>query len=307
MFYTDRLAGFIVSSAAFVALTDFSRAANRTAQTGTSSYADVFILAPLFSHDSVELPNSQTGLAYIGNTALVRYLQCFGQSGHIVEGRVFPNPIHNTNLSLIYRHINAFLVRGPLPTLLYTLGLAVTFAMVMFLIIAREWWGLGMVAMIFASRLTNIVIARRRIKRYQGGELDRMAYMEILMNRDRWIRLRGMSDDLEAIVSFRRLRDKSTIEGLALSCANLLVLAAAAFAGNISPVGSLTVIGSILSSAALFSLSKSFSRRLQIFGCIVTMDEVATVFERQVERGARDMVERSDLAIGWGLTIHDGV
>ncbi len=284
----------LVSAAAFIALTDFASIASRNAQFGTSSYADVFILAPLFSQTHAEPPHSQTGLKYIHNAALASFLQSFGQPRHIVTLRVDPGPIRYTNLTI------------PLfcAMLFYNLGMLMTADIAAVLFIIQDWWGLGTVAMILVSRWTNIVIARRRIEKsppVKDGRLN--AYAEIFMRGGRWICLCGRKEDIEAVTTSRSLREKSTMEGFAIACTSLLVFAATAFAGNISPVGSWAFIFWVLSSIAFFRLSKLYSRHLEIFDRIVTMDKgAAEPLTRQMDASLRNMVEGNAHAVDCGLT-----
>ncbi|KAK0444711.1 hypothetical protein EV421DRAFT_1799164 [Armillaria borealis] len=291
------------------------------ALTGTSSYMDVLFLAIHFPQEASETNqnefpiSSMTGTFcfLIENSAIVSYMQSIGRAGHLVTVRVSPDPIHNTKLSLTYRRIQSFFVMGIPATMLYLLGPTLTVIAAVFLGVIQEWWGLGVLALLLLSRGINMVIVsrrstRRKVIREPGVEGDRI----IFMSRNRWIRLRGMVDDLRTVTTCQFLRDESTLEGLAVSFAKLLVCLAAALAGNISTVGSLMIVSHLLCSSALLASSKFFSPCLQIFDCVVRVEGEPTRYERRMSDMIAEVIKETrstgtDWAIGMELIVRGTV
>lgn len=318
MFSTSAISRHVsLEVAVLIALVDLFTATVRMGLTGTSSFMDILFLAIHFPQDASEtnqneiLMSSMTGsfCFLIENSAIVSYLQSIGRTGHIVTVRVFPDPIHDTKLPLIHRRIRSFFVTGIPATLLYLLGPTLTVVTVVFLGAIQEWWGLGVLAMLLLSKgITMVIVSRRSTRREMRREPGVEGHRIIFMSQNRWIRLRGMVDDLSTVTTCHLLRNESTLEGLAISLARLLVCLAAALAGNISTVGSLMITCHLLCSSALLASSKFFSPSLRIFDCVMDVEGEPTRYEPRVSDTITEVIKEirstgTDWAIGMELIV----
>ncbi|PBK87644.1 hypothetical protein ARMGADRAFT_997778 [Armillaria gallica] len=279
----------VLQAAGLFVLADLPTVAVRTAVTGTASFLDIFLLAPgMHRQQAVDDINHSgfpttgamtTGYVFrVENPATVSYLQTIGRTGHLVTAHVHPNPSCNEQLPYFNRHLQSFFVAGVPATLLYLLCPTLTVTAMVFLGVIRDLWGLGALTLLLLSRLINIAVARRRL---QGGEVEgRKAVREpgvegdllILLSQDRWVRMQGSVDNLRTVMAYQQLRDESTSEAVAVSVAKLMIPVAAAFAGNISTVGSSMIILLLLSSFALSASSRFLSSCLPIFDCVVRLE-----------------------------------
>ncbi|PBK68166.1 hypothetical protein ARMSODRAFT_958305 [Armillaria solidipes] len=308
----------ILQAAGLFVLADLPTVAARTAVTGTASFLDIFLLAPGMHRQQAvddinhgEFPTTgamTTGYVFrVENPATVSYLQAIGRTGHLVTAHVVPNPSCNEELSCLNRHLQSFFVAGIPATLFYIVGPVLTGVVVALLGVIRDFWGLGVLGLFMLSRLINVgIIKRRSLKGWKGiPEPGVNGDLLILLSQDRWIRLHGSVDDLKTVTAGQWLRDRTMVEGFAISFATLLVYAAVILAFNASTVGSLMIACLLLCSSALLGLCNSLTSCLQMFDCIVRVEEEPIKYERRLYM-ANEMIEksgRSDWAIGMGLIV----
>ncbi|KAG7443747.1 uncharacterized protein BT62DRAFT_902027 [Guyanagaster necrorhizus] len=306
-------------AAGLVALADLSIAAVRTALTGTVSPLDVLLLAPgMHQQQSAEEVNRgefptigaiTTGYVFrVENPATVSYLQRIGRTGHLVTARV-SNPSRDAKLSPHNRLVQSFFVAGVPATLLYLLGPILAVVVLALLAAIRDWWGFWMLGMLIVARAINVIIIRRRSKdskEWKGAPEEGEGDLLILLSQDRWVRLRGSLHDIKTVTAGEWLRDQSTLESFFVALATLLVYMAAALAGNASTMGSLLFDCLLLCSAALLGLiSNSLMPCLQMFDCIIWVEEEPKKYEQRLYM-VNKMIEesrRNDWAIGMGLVI----
>ncbi len=305
-----------LEAAGLVALADLSTVATRTALMGTASYLDALVLAPgMHQQQSAdEVNRGETPITgaitngyifHIENPATVRYLQSIGCTGHLVTAKVSERFPLGDKQSEHNRRIQSFVAAGTRATLLYLLCPVLTIIAFVLLGAIEDWWGFGVLWMLVLARMINVVVIKRRSqkgwkgKKEPGVEGDLL----ILLSQDRWVRLRGLVDDIKAVTAGQWLRDMSDEESFAVAFATLLVYVSAAVAGNASKMGSLLIACLLLCSVALLGLCNAKTECLQMYGCTVRQEGPARHYQQRLEMAA-DLIEtsgQSDWAIGIGL------
>lgn len=80
------------------------------------------------------------------------------------------------------------------------------------------------------------------------------------------VRLRGMSDDLQAITAEAWLRGKTHVDGYLEATAKLLVYIVAALSGNLTQAGAIALMLLLLVSAGLLALSNAHAKSFRMHG-----------------------------------------
>jgi len=288
MFTKSSLKNIRLDASGLIALADLRTIARRTALTGSSSYLDIFFLAPGIhcQQDASEINRGEypvagamtTGYVFrIENQATVAYLQSVGETGHL------------TSVGLVF----------------YSSGLVLTANVAALLCAIHDWWALGVIGMLALARLVNVlVIKRRSTMGWKGAsEQGEQGDLLILLSQDRWVRMQGLVDDLKAVTAGQWLKEPGTLEGFAVSFGTLLVYSSAVLASNTSTTGSLLLACLLLCSAALLGLCNSFTNTLRMFGRTVYKTGKPKHYGRRLLM-AQELVKesgRSDWAIGMGL------
>lgn len=312
MFTKHSIHGIALDSAGLVALADLSTISQRTALTGTATFFDILMLAPGIHRQQAasevnggELPTTgamTSGYVFrIENQGTVSYLQGIGEPGCLVNVHVARRDRQGLHLPL------KLFDGGFAASIPYLIGLLLTPAALITLGIIQDFWAIGVLLMLMGARLMNVVVIRRRsVKGWKGAEEPGVrGDLLILLSQDRWVRMRGLVDDLKEVTAGQWLRDQTTNENFATAFATLLVYVSAALASNASTVGSLIVACLLLSSVGLLGLCNSLTRRLQMFGCIVYQEGPPKRYKRRLEM-AEEMITfsgRNDWAIGMDLIV----
>jgi len=305
MFTKSSLKNIRLDASGLIALADLRTIARRTALTGSSSYLDIFFLAPGIhcQQDASEINRGEypiagamtTGYVFrIENQATVAYLQSVGETGHLTN--VFVSEPCHPSLSDGSRTVGL---------VFYSSGLALTANVVALLCAIHDWWALGVIGMLALARLVNVlVIKRRSTMGWKGAsEQGEQGDLLILLSQDRWVRMQGLVDDIKAVTAGQWLKEPGTLEGFAVSFGTLLVYGSAVLAGNTSTTGSLLLACLLLCSAALLGLCNSFTNTLRMFGRTVYKTGKPKHYGRRLLM-AQELVKesgRSDWAIGMGL------
>ena len=312
MFTTSSISGLSLDAAGLVALADLGTISERTALIGTASYLDVFVLAPGIHRqqdasrvNSGELPITgamTSGYVFrVENQGTVSFLQKIGETGCLVTVRV------TQQVKQKWWFPSGLATSGIPAAILYLLGVLLTPLAVAILGVIRDFWAGGVLLLLMLARLINVVVIRRRTvigwkgAKEEGVEGDLM----ILLSQDRWIRMRGLVDDLKAVTSGQWLRDQTSIEGFATAFATLLVYISAALASNASTVGSLIIACLLLFSVALLGLCNSMTEKLQMFYRTVYKEGEVKRYTRRIDM-AKEFISssgRDDWAIGMGLIV----
>ncbi|KAG8810088.1 hypothetical protein FRC17_003105 [Serendipita sp. 399] len=307
--------GVSLNAAGLVALADLISIAQRTALTGTASYLDILFIAPGIHRQQTasalnggELPATgalTTGYVFrIENQATVSYMQRVGRAGHLVNLVVLP-------LDQRTGSITQFFTTGGIASYLYLLGPALTLLIIVFLSFVGDWWGVSAIGMLILARLLNVIVIKRRsVLGWKGApEPGVRGDLLVLLNQDRWIRIRGLVDDLKTVTSGQWLRDETMVEGFMSSTATLLVFMTAGLAGNASPIGCLLLACLLLTSAGLLGLCNSLTKKLQMFGRVVQTSGEPVAYRRRLDLAEELIKEsgRDDWAIGLGMITVKGM
>jgi hypothetical protein len=132
--------------------------------------------------------------------------------------------------------------------------------------VIRDFWEIGVLGLLTLTRLLNVVVIKRRSTPGWKGAEEKGVRGDLLvtLSQDRWMRMRGLVDDLKAVTAGQWLLDKTTDEGFATGFATLLVYVSAAVAGNASTFGGLLTGSLLLISAALLGLRNSMTKNIRM-------------------------------------------
>jgi len=312
MFATSSISGFSLDSAGLIALADLGTISQRTALIGTGSFLDVLLLVPGIHRqqdasrvNGGELPITgamTSGYVFrVENQGTVSFLQKIGETGCLVTVRV------TQQVKQRWWSPSGLATSDFPAAILYLLGVLLTPLALVVLGVIRDFWAGGVLLLLMLARLLNVVVIKRRTvigwkgAKEEGVEGDLM----ILLSQDRWIRMRGLVDDLKAVTSGEWLRDETSIEGFATAFATLLVYLSAALASNASTVGSLIIAGLLLVSVALLGLCNSMTEKFQMFSRIVHKEGEVKRYIRRLDMAKEFIASsgRDDWAIGMGLIV----
>ena len=312
--HKSSITGISLDAAGLVALADLSAISERTALTGSASIFDILFLAPgihtqqkASEINGGELPMTSamtTGYVFrIENQATVNYLQKIGEPGSLVT----VNVVKRGECSPLLRPLRNLLAAGAIPSLLYFTGIFLTITSLAILGAIHDYWAVGILLMLITARFLNtVVLMRRAQKGWKGAsEPGVKGDLLVLLSQDRWVRMRGMVDDLKAVTAGQWLRDQTAIEGFATAAATLIVFSAAALASNASKVGSLFIATLLLVSVGLLGLCNAFTRDLQMYEYKVHVVAGPKKYSRRLDM-ANELIEetdRDDWAIGMGLIL----
>ena len=309
-FWRSRLSKFTVEAGGIVALADLGTIAERTALMGTASWLDALVIAPgIHLHQkSADLANAggelpptaalTTGYVFrVENQAMVGWLQSVGKPGQLVEVFVEPEERY------------AIFASGRYAAVSYLLAPIATIAAIILAGIFREWWTFGIIFVLIFARLVNVIVIKRRSRTgwHGAAEPGVKGDLLILLSQDRWIRMRGMVDDLKAVTSGQWLQDMVALESFACAGATLLVYLTAALSANASTFGNLILMGLLFLEVGLLGLSNKFVLGIQLNKKIVKQVGEPKSYKRRLEL-ANELIEetgRRDWAIGLGMVQAD--
>ena len=302
----QRLPRFVVEAGGIVALADLTTIAERTALMGKSSWFDVLVIAPgihlhqrsaEFANAGGELPPTAaltSGYVFrVENQAMVGWLQMVGRAGCLVE------------VAVRAQSGSSLLDGGPLAGSVYLLAPILTVAAEIVLAYYQEWWTFGIIGVLICARAINVAIIRRRSTTDWKGAPEPGVYGDllILVSQDRWIRMKGLVDDLKAVTSGQWLQDMSPIESFAAAGATLLVYVTAALSANATTFGNIMLMGLLFVEVGLLGLSNKLLRGLHLHERVVTVAGPPKKYARRLELAQELISEtgRRDWAIGLGL------
>ncbi|EIN09606.1 hypothetical protein PUNSTDRAFT_120042 [Punctularia strigosozonata HHB-11173 SS5] len=306
-------AGSSLDAVGLLALADLSTIARRTALTGSASIFDILVLAPGI-HTQQKAPDVNHGelpatgamtsgyVFRIENQAMVSYIQSVGKPGCLVTVSI----VKEEHRSWLFALFGSVLRRNAIvASLLYLSCITITIASFTLLLAIEDHWAVGVLLMLVCARFLNMVVIKRRAQLGWKGvpEPGVKGDLLVLLSQDRWIRIRGLVDDLKAVASGQWLGDPTDIESFATAFATLLVYASAVLAFNASTIGSLCIATLLVASAALLGVCNSLTRDLQLFGRRVYVAQGPRKYARRLDL-AKELIDesgRDDWAIAMGL------
>jgi hypothetical protein len=162
--------------------------------------------------------------------------------------------------------------------------------------------------MLMLARFINVVIIKRRSRiGWKGAREEGYGDLLVLLSQDRWVRMRGMIDDLKGVTAGQWLRDEHPLESCCISLTTILVFASAALTGNVSTIGGVLIAGLLLVSAGLLGLCNALTSSLHMFGRTVSVsqDVPAKAYGRRLEL-ANELIKetgRDDWAVAMGMIL----
>lgn len=251
--------------AGLVALAELATLSKRTAMRGTDSYLDTFVICPGLHREqwAPELNKGEYPAAAnilsdyvfrIENPGTVVYLQRISRTGSLTTVKV-SRPMPDTWLSALIPCHNT----TPLAAAAYALCIALSITILVLMGLAEDWWGVFVVGVLGVCRLLNVLVMRRRARQGWSGKLEPGVEGElfVLMSQDRWVRIRGMVDDIKAVTSGQWLADMTPVQGIVVAAATVLMYVDAALASNLQDLSKILLIVLLIGTAGLLEVTNA--------------------------------------------------
>jgi len=306
---------FRVEAGGIVALADLPTIASRCALTGGATWLDIFVLCPgiHLQQRAAELANQgelpptaamTTGYVFrTENQAMVGYLQRTGKAGHLSDAHVTMAKHEGRQ-----NPFAAMSTTGVFSTLLYLTAVLLTISTIIVMAaLFREWWTVGILLILCLARAMNTYVFRQRMAADWKGAREPDAYgnLIILLSQDRWVRLRGLVDDLKAVTSGQWLQDLTPAQSFISAAATLLVYGTAALSSNASVFGNVVLMGLLFTETALLALSNQLADGLLLHDRVVRVDPQPKKYQRRLDLAKQLIKEtgRDDWAVGLGMIL----
>ncbi|KAF2761691.1 hypothetical protein EJ05DRAFT_182104 [Pseudovirgaria hyperparasitica] len=288
-------------------LAPLSNIAHRTAIQGVSPL-DALILAPglHLQQTATELHKAEypacaaltTGYVFrVENPATVFFLQRIGRTGHLIDLDVSATSPSRTLPAS----------RNAIASLAYYAAAGVTTYSAYRLYALKDPWAMVFLSNLILTRVVNFVSLRRRSELgwFGAPEPGVRSDILVLLSQDRWIRIRGATDDVKGLLSGTWLREPTTGEKFFGAVTKLLAYANVAVAGYATTAGVATLMSMLLVNGGLLALDGLRDWPLCMYGR--TMGQVGEA-KRYFRR--RDLAEeliketgRDDWAVGMGMIV----
>ncbi|KAI9687436.1 MAG: hypothetical protein M1820_010438 [Bogoriella megaspora] len=250
-----------------------------------------------------------TGYVFrVENQATVAFLQKVGLTGRLSTlnvQRIAQTSSWKRFVAQFYALENA----SAIPTIAYLLCPLLTVFVLTVLCLSEDWWGLPVVGLLVLSRLLNTLVIRRRAATGWKGASEPGVHGDllILMSQDRWIRIRGLVDDLKAVTSGQWLRDATFIEESITALATLLVYLDAALSSNVNLLGKILLLILLVSSAGLLAIANEKTDVLLMHGRKLKIDGRPKHYARRLDMAKELTAEmgRDDWAVRLGMIVPD--
>lgn len=306
---------FRVEAGGIVALADLPTIASRCALTGGATWLDVFVLCPgiHLQQRAAELanqgelpPTAAMTSGYVfrtENQAMVGYLQRTGKAGHLSDAHVTMAKHEGRQ-----NPFSAMSTTGVLSTLLYLTAVILTIATIIVMaVFFREWWTVGILLILCLARGLNTFVIRQRMETAWKGASEPGVYGDliILLSQDRWVRMRGLVDDLKAVTSGQWLQDMTPVQSFISAAATLLVYGTAALSSNATVFGNVVLMGLLFTETALLALSNELADGLLLHDRVVKIEGKPKKYKRRLEM-TKELIQetkRDDWAVGLGMIL----
>ena len=247
----------------------------------------------------------------VENPATVLYLQKVGLTGQLTTLSV-KSVQHNASQGnhLISRFFT-FQSASFTSSCAYLVAVAMTATALALLASSQNGWGLVVVLFLCTSRLCNVIVIRRRTNvSWQGAaEPGVKGDLLILLSQDRWIRMKGMVDDLKAVTSGQWLREMTFFESSIAAFATLLVFLDVALVSNVDQAGKMILLVLLVVSAGVLAIANETTQMLQMHGRVVAVEGSRKKYKRRLEMVDQLIREsgRDDWAMRMGMIVqkHD--
>ncbi|GKZ52484.1 hypothetical protein AnigIFM49718_000366 [Aspergillus niger] len=294
-----KLLDFSLDLAGVVAIADLSTVSQRTVITGTAALLDCLILCPglhLQQHASNlnkgEYPAAAamtSGYVFrIENPATVHYLQKISKTAHLTTVEVIN--IDN-QMSWAGQAANVLFITANaniISVLTYAIAASLTIAVLVCLILMKDWWGL------FVNPDHD---SRARPQRDIDPDLL------VLLSQDRWVRIQGAIDDVKAVTAGQWLREMEPYESWVAAIATVLTYLDAALASNATQFGKLLLVLLLIVSAGLLAGANQFTtNKLQMHGNVLEVRGKPHKYQRRLDMAEQLIAEHGGKR-GWALRL----
>ncbi|KAK4508781.1 hypothetical protein PRZ48_002520 [Zasmidium cellare] len=262
-----------LGTAGLLALADINTIPLRTALTGTSSWLDIFILAPGL-HKQSTAPDLNKG-EYPACAAMTT-----GPPGKTEVGSVGSG----------FAYMSAVLLSLAIFATTVLIGDIVTIAVLTLLLL---------------NRLINVSIIRRRARPgwFGAPEPGVNSDLLVLLSQDRWFRIQGATYDVKAVTSGTWLRDATFLESSLVSFATLLTYLSAAISINATPSGKVALLILFVGNAALLGLANESTKSLTMFSRTLSIKHPPKPYARRLDL-THELVrefKRTDCFVAMGM------
>jgi hypothetical protein len=299
-----------------VAIASLDTIARWTALRGSVSLFDSLVICPGLhrQQDAPDLAKGEypacaamtTGYVFrVENEATVFQLQRLGKPGHLTTLKVSSAPGGPASLSPGYWKQLRFSNKDAIAPFSYSLAVMLCVTVWILIAILKDWCGLISLSVFILARLINVVVITRRMTLGWKGEPEpgKEGDLIILLSQDRWIRMRGLVDDLKAVTSGQWLRKPTFIEDSLSSFATLLVYCNVALAQNARPASQQLLLVLFVSSAALLGICNHYISKFRMYDKVLLVDGEPKEYNRRLQL-ADELIEqtgRRDWAIRLGM------
>ncbi|KAL9111415.1 MAG: hypothetical protein Q9227_004092 [Pyrenula ochraceoflavens] len=299
-----------LDAAGSLALADVNMIAERTALKGTSGLQDTLILCPGMHREqaALDLNNAEypavaamtTGYVFrVENQATVFYLQRIGRPGCLTTVKVSregSRGIEDSVESLVCR-------------LLYDAIPHLTIFTISWMAMCQDWWGVGVMLLYISCRLFNMIAIHRRSQAEWKGALEEEVHGDllILLSQDKWVRMRGLVDDLKMVTSGSWLRDSTLVEKSLVNIGTILPYFALIAAANSTQESKVIIILLLLVSGMFLTCSNAMTKSLRMQGCVLRQDGDPVKYARRRDMADQLIEEtgRNDWAIRLGMIVNN--
>ncbi|GIZ38749.1 hypothetical protein CKM354_000215300 [Cercospora kikuchii] len=283
--------GLYLDAIGLLALADLEVVARQTALAGNSSLLDALLIAPGLHRQqhATELNKGEypacaamtTGYVFrIENQATVAYLQRVGKPGHLTTLEVTSS---GSEERAQLRFDSSTTTAMPLVSLLHWSAAGATIAVLSAFVVCGDVWAIAVLSGFICARICNIAVVRRRCRPgwFGAPEPGVRSDLLILLSQDKWIRMRGSTDDIKAVTSGTWMQDATALEDLLNSTATVLTYLDAGLVIHMKPASKVLLLGLLLSTAGLLGLANNFSAELQMHGRLVSIKNGPKAYPRR--------------------------
>ncbi|EMC94824.1 hypothetical protein BAUCODRAFT_563207 [Baudoinia panamericana UAMH 10762] len=282
-------------------LADLDIAARNIAINGQASLLDALILcpslhrvqnAPFLSKGEYPACAAMTsGYVFrVENEATVLYLQRVSKTGHLTTLRVTDDSVSASPTK-------------SRTALAYTIAATMSILTLIDMLRTGGSWLVLVLSLLYLSNLANVLIMQRRSTEWHGqSEPGVEGDLLVLLSQDRWIRIRGMVDDLKAVTSGQWIRNLSPMESYIVQTGTILLYVAAILAKNIDERGKWFILMQMVTTTILLTVANERTTVLRMNGRTVKVDGVPKQYIRRLDL-AHEMIAEHDGRKDWAVRL----
>lgn len=184
-------------------------------------------------------------------------------------------------------------------------GIMITIIASMLSVTNGDWWSVICLFLLMLVNITNIIVIKRRAALGWKGapEPGVQSDLIVLLSQDRWIRIRGLTDDVKVVTSGQWLREPKSFESFLSTCATLLVYLDVVLWASATLASQVFLLLVMLASAALIGISNERTSKYRMYGRVIERDGEPKKYDRRLDL-ANELIRetgRKDWAIRLGM------